>query len=242
MKRTEKWRVKLKAEPDLLEKLSKEFGNPDLHIFQDSDCWFLGSTYLDSEEHSEIYTTGEKLIDYLNQTLWLYAYRLNQIKSDGYYSQSRTGEWVNKFLAIGRAIASTMLIVHSNDTPDRKSFDVFVQNWKVKEALALFTNAQPDWITLFKIYETARDDEPDIPTTSDGIALIKKWAGEIENKRFFDTANWHRHSVFGKTREKLNEPPDHPMSLSEGQQFIRKLLIAWLEYKSSILRPKHPDQ
>lgn len=238
MKRKENWRVKLKAKPDLLEQLSKEFGNPDLHFLQDSGYWFLESTYLNSEDHSEIYSTGEKLIDFLNHTLWLYAYRPNPIKSDGYFSLNQNGIWANEFLAVGVAVAPTRLIVCSNEIPSRKYFCLFAQNWKVKEALALFADASPDWISLFKIYETVRDDEPDIPTTQHGIAIIKEWVGEAENDRFFKTANWHRHSVFGKARGKLNEPPDHPMTLSEGQRFIRKMLITWLEYKSSIHPPK----
>lgn len=237
MKCAEKWQIKLKAEHSLLEKLSGEFCNPELHIFHDSDDWLLESTYLDSDLSSEIYGTGEKLIEYLNQMLWLCAFRPNPIESNGYYLLNSTGERSIKFLAIGNITAPTRLIVHSNDIPDWRSFHLFSQNLKVKESLALFNNAALDWVTLFKIYEAARDDEPDVPTTNDGIALIVKWAGINgidDNKRFFDTANWHRHSAFGKNKGKPNKPADNPMSLSEAQRFIRQILISWLKYKSTI--------
>jgi hypothetical protein len=69
LNRSEKWQIKLEAETSLLEKLSTEFCNPELRILHDSDCWFLESTYLNSDESSEIYANGEKLIDYLNHTL-----------------------------------------------------------------------------------------------------------------------------------------------------------------------------
>jgi len=237
MKRTEKWQIKLKAEPNLLEKLSGEFCKPELNLFHDSDCWFLESSYLESDELSEIYSIGEKLIDYLNHTLWLYSYRPNPIESIGYYLLPRDGERVSKFVAIGMITVPTRLIVHSNDIPSRKSLDLFSQYEKVRESLALFNNAEIDWFTLFKIYETARDDDPDIPNTKDGIALIEMWCGIEDNKRFFETANWHRHSVFGKNKEKPNKEADNPMSLSEARRFIRKVLIAWLEHKLTIKNP-----
>ncbi len=232
----DKWQIKLKAESNLLEKLSSEFCSPELLIFHDSDCWFLESTYLDSNDSSEIYANGEKLIDYLNHSLWLYAYRSNSIESNGYCLLTETGERVIKFFAIGPIIAPTRLIVYSNDIPSRNGLDLFSQHEKVREALAFFNNTEIDWFTLYKIYETARDDEPDIPTTKDGIALIEKWVGIDENKRFFETANWQRHSVFGKIKGKPNEPTNNPMSLSEAQRFIRTVLIKWLEHKITIKR------
>lgn len=234
MKCAEKWQIKLKAEPNLLEKLSGEFRDPELHIFHDSDLWYLESTHLDSDESSEIYRRGEELIEFLNHTLWLYAYRPNSIQSNGYCLLTGAGERVLKFLAIGPSIAHTKLIICSNDIPSRKSLDLFSKHEKVREALAFLSKAEIDWFALYKIYETARDDEPDIPTTEDGIALIKKWAGVDDNKRFFETANWHRHSVFGKIQGKLNKPAANPMTLSEAQRFIRTVLVAWLEYKSTI--------
>jgi hypothetical protein len=211
VKNIEKWQIKLKAEPYLLENLSVEFCNPELHIFRDSDCWFLESTYLDSDESSEIYGAGEKLIDYLNQTLWLYAYRPDSIQSNGYFLLSSIGERVSKFIALGPITAPTRLIGFSSDIPDRKTFDLFAQNWKVKESLALFNNSGVDWAVLIKIYETARDDEPDIPTSKEGRALIEKWVGAEDNRRFFETANWHRHSIFGKSKETPNKPANKPM-------------------------------
>src|SRR3569832_658861 len=92
VERTEIWQIKLKAEPSLLEKLSSEFCNPELRLFHDSNCWFLESLRLDSEEHSEIYKEGARLISFLNHTLWLYAFRLNSIQSNGYYLLTSAGE------------------------------------------------------------------------------------------------------------------------------------------------------
>lgn len=231
MKPANQWQIELKADAGVFEKLSSEFHHPELCILKDADCWFLESTYLDSDESSDIYATGEKLIEYLNHALWLYAYRFNPIKSNGYHLLANTGQRTYKFFALGQVTAPTMLIVYSNDIPGWKSFDLFSRNWKVKESLALFHNPAVDWITLFKIYETVRDDEPDIRTSDIGIALIKNWCGEVDNDRFHETANWHRHSKFGKYRNKPITPPKNQMQLQEGRQFVRKLLIAWLEYK-----------
>lgn len=231
----------LAAEPGLLRKLSEEFSNPELHIFRVADCWFLESIYLDSENRSDIYSTGEMLVDFLNHALWLYACRPESIKSQGYFSPDTEGVWVNQFFALGNAQAPTKLTVYSHDIPSKSDFDVFARNWKVKEALALLAAPSPNWFTLFKIYETVRDDEPDIPTTKHGEFLIKKWGGIDENDRFFDTANWHRHSVFGKRRGKLNKPPHHPMSISEGECFIRTILKSWLAFKREVQAPVIPD-
>lgn len=241
MKHRKKWRVRLTAESELLRKLSEEFSNPELHIFQVSDCWFLESIYLDSENRSDTYSAGEKLIDFLNHTLWLYAYRPESIKSDGYFSPNADGVWVNQFTALGTAQALTKLIVYSHEIPSKNDFDLFAKNWKIKEALALLARPYPDWFTLYKIYEIVRDDEPDIPTTKYGEFLIKEWAGIDENDRFFSTAHWHRHSVFGKSRNKLNTPPHRPMSISEGERFIRVIFKKWLEFKREIQATAIPD-
>lgn len=224
VKRTEIWQIKLQAEPSLLEKLSSEFCNPELRLFHDSDCWLLESLRLHSKDHSEIYKEGERLVSSLNQTLWLYAFRLNPIQSNGYYLLTSSGERECKFLAIGKAIAPTRLIVYSNEIPRKKSFDLLMKDEKVSEALALFNNAELDWVTLYKIYETVRDDKPNDSTSTDYKNLIDQ-----EWPRFRDTANYrHRHSMFRKKAKK----PDNPMSLSEAKQFIRKTLIAWLEDKT----------
>jgi hypothetical protein len=232
VKTIKKWQINLKAEPSLLEKLSVEFCNPELHIFRDTECWFLESTYLDSDESSEIYETGEKLIDFLNQTLWLYAYKSDSIQSNGYYLLNGDEKRICKFLACGGQIsAPTLLIVQSNTIPSRNGFDLVVRTEKVRASLALFNNQNIDWFTLFKIYETIRDDDPLLGVTKDCKTLIdEKWSSKQDSKRFRDTAHWHRHSMFRKTSEK----PIHPMSLSEAQNFIRRLLISWLEHRSTI--------
>lgn len=231
MNRSEKWQIKLEAETSLLGKLSAEFCNPELRIFHDSDCWFLESTYLNSDDSSEIYTNGEKLIDYLNHTLWLYAYRPNSINSNGYYLLASTGERVMKFLAIETITAPIRLIVYSNDIPSRISLDLFSAHEKVREALAFFNKAEIDWFTLYKIYETVRDDDPNSPVSAAYKALIDEaWNLKKDSKRFRDAANWHRHSAFNKK----NERPVNPMTLSEAKQFVRQVLINWLEHKSTI--------
>lgn len=230
MKHTEIWQIKLQADPSLLEKLSSEFCNPELRLFHDSDCWLLESLRLQSKVYSEIYEEGERLIDYLNQTLWLYAFRLNPIQSNGYYLLTGSGERECKFLAIGKAIAPTRLIVYANEIPSKKSFDMLMKDEKVSEALALFNNTEIDWVTLYKIYETVRDDKPNNSTSTDNKNLIDK-----EWPRFRDTANyWHRHSMHRKKAKK----PDNPMSLSEAKQFVRNTLIAWLKDKTES-KPQH---
>lgn len=224
MRRTEIWQVKLQAEPKLLEQLSGEYCNPDLRLFQDFDFWLLESLRLDSKDYAEIYAEGERLIGYLNQTLWLYAFRTNPIHSDGYYFLTRNGERECKFLAIGKAIAPIRLIVSSNEIPRKKIFDLFIKNKKVSEALALFNNPELDWGTLYKIYETVRDDKPNDLASTDYKNLI-----DPEWRRFRDSANYlYRHS---KSRKKARKP-DNPMSLSEAKRFVRKTLIAWLESKT----------
>jgi hypothetical protein len=131
--RAEKWQIKLEAETSLLEKLGVEFSKPELRIFHDADCWLLESTHLDATEQSEIYRRGEELIAYLNHTLWLYAYRTDSIKSNGYCLSTGVGERVIKFLAIGTITAPIRLTVSSNDIPSRNSLDLFSAHEKEQE-------------------------------------------------------------------------------------------------------------
>src|SRR3569832_663004 len=105
---------------------------------------------------------------------------------------------------------------------------------KVSEALALFNNAELDWITLYKIYETVRDDKPNNSTSTDYKNLI-----DPERKRFRDTANYqHRQSMFSKKAKK----PENPMSLSEAEHFISKSLFSLLVDKTIIINPTQKNK
>ena len=108
----------------------------------------------------------------------------------------------------------------------------------MKYVFRLFeSDSQLDWFSLFKIYETIRDDpmHSDIPkkVRDAGIERIKQWISTEQNDNFRHTANkLHRHSAFAKQTNSRNYiEPEREMSLSEGNNLILGVIKNWLEWK-----------
>lgn len=127
----------------------------------------------------------------------------------------------------------------SNNKPAPNAwYELWEKQDHVKYVFRLFdSDSQLDWFSLFKIYETIRDDpmHSNNPkgVTKAGIKRIKKWISTEENDNFRHTANkFHRHSEFAtKPNGERYIEPEKEMSLSEGNNLIRGLIKNWIEWK-----------
>ena len=127
-----------------------------------------------------------------------------------------------------------MITVHNNDIAPLTWLDLWGKHENVEYVLRMFSEKKLlDWFALYKIYETIRDDPRHKEENTEGKANIIRWTSEDENESFFQTANWYRHSDFGKNKGRPNAKPSKEMSLGEGNHFIRGLIYHWLEWKQN---------
>jgi hypothetical protein len=90
---------------------------------------------------------------------------------------------------------------------------------------AHFLNAEKSWANLWKSFELIRD------ANGGGQALTDRgWTTQSELERFRRTANTYaavgdeaRHAILAEV------PPSHPMTLEEGEGYIRRMLTRWLD-------------
>lgn len=88
-----------------------------------------------------------------------------------------------------------------------------------------FLNANLTWFDLWKSFEVIREaGGPETAITANG------WTTQDEIDRFKETANSY-HAVGDAARHALlsRRPPANPMTLDDGDEFVRRLLERWVE-------------
>lgn len=77
--------------------------------------------------------------------------------------------------------------------------------------------AESDWVGLWKAYEIVRR------AAGGEDALIAKWTTKADASRFRQTANYEQRHADGVVAK-----PSSPMTLAEGQSYVRSILNQWL--------------
>lgn len=225
------WEVKLKGNTKLLEKLSKEYCSEEMNIELSNGDYYLQSSYLNElSDNQSVYEKSIKLIGYLNTSLKLSSLRINTISSDGFWLSEDNGKRVYKFNSIYNVEANIMSVVYGKTSPPAKWYKLWDQFENVRYVFRLYNSEiQLDWFSLYKIYETIRDDPR---SASDGKENIELWTSVEANSTFFKTANWYRHSDYGRNKKTQNTRPINEISISQANSFIRDLIINWLNFKA----------
>ncbi|MFA5353483.1 MAG: hypothetical protein WC291_04595 [Thermodesulfovibrionales bacterium] len=238
------WEVKLRGDVNLLSRLAEEMQRQDLAVICNDGEYFLRSKYFSSQtDKGELFERANQVIQFLNGSLDIVSNRIEAIKSDGFWlvhDDGRREEESFGFLSLIMPLSALSLAESRCSTPPYDWFELWQTQENVKYVFHLLGSGKLDWFSLFNIYETVRDD-PQYSSTDKWkrVETIKSWISEQQNTLFFETANWYRHSDYGKyydkkcKEEKPNSPPDEEMSLSEGNSFIRQLVNEWLTWKSS---------
>lgn len=98
---------------------------------------------------------------------------------------------------------------------------------KVDKALRILITRETNWVNLYNILDVVSSDVG-------GMIWQAGWAAEGEVKRFKHTAD--SESTLGdeaRHGRERTQPPTDPMSLQEADALTRKILRAWLAWKST---------
>lgn len=92
----------------------------------------------------------------------------------------------------------------------------------VRRALAFFGKGVPSWPEMYAVYEIIQED-------IGGHIEDEGWSTKADRKLFKRTAN-HPEAAGLQARHasSAREPPDDPMTLQEGREWIRGVLARWL--------------
>jgi hypothetical protein len=89
-----------------------------------------------------------------------------------------------------------------------------------REVLSIWGGRPHDWVNLYKVYEIVRS-RADVKSSG--------WASDNELTRFTRTANHPDAAGQGARHGRMSaDPPPKPMSLSEADALVGRIVIAWL--------------
>lgn len=229
------WEMELNGDSQILARLSEKFQNPDLTIACYNGEYFLRSTHFSAlSDKAELHERANQVLQFLNGSMDLVSNRIDAIKSDGFWLAHDDGKREKDSSGM-LSITMPLLVVNvadSSATPPYDWFTLWQSHQNVQYVFHLLGAGKLDWFSLFKIYETIRDDPQHEKKRHDRLEVLYSWLSQEQNNLFSKTANWYRHSDYGKYNEKSNKPPDNEISLSEANSFIRQLVYKWLTWKS----------
>ena len=227
------WEVKLKGDNSFLMELAKEYNGPGLSITSHDEGWFLKSKDFNQlVDRADLFEKAGNIIEFINASARIFSNKMEPVESDGFWIIEESGQRKEEFFAVGKASFQIMNVLFSSGVAPKEWYQLWESNPEIKYIFRFFQgNSLLDWFSLFKIYETIRDDEQLSEKSDEGIKKIRSWTSFEENQIFFKTANWYRHTFFGKSKEKPNKKPLNEMSLADGNNYMRKLTIEWISWK-----------
>ena len=224
------WEVKLKGDDVFLKELAREYVEPDISVTFHKEGYFLKSEEFNQlGERSELFEKVGNIIEFINASSKIFTNKVKAVEPDGFWVVGSNGERKEEFFGVGTASVRFLNILTTSGVAPKEWYQLWESNEAIKYVFRLLlSESLLAWLPLFKIYETIRDDEGHSSTSRKGIKKIESWTSVEQNKIFHRTANWHRHTFFGKS----NEKPLIEMTLSEGNNYILGLTKVWLVEKA----------
>ncbi|MDD5296615.1 MAG: hypothetical protein PHU46_06855 [Rhodocyclaceae bacterium] len=205
----------------------------------DAGCFLKSDTLNKLSDRARVYETAVGFVEFINASSKVYSNRDKSLDLEGFWLVDADGSRRRDFIAVGAVSGRIILIVQGNDVAPKDWYSLWQSNENVKYVFRLFIGSSLlDWASLYMIYETIRDDPQYHVGNRNGVENIASWTSPQQNSDFFETANWYRHSDFGKTKGKRNVRPLREMSLSAGNDFIRAIVTHWLNCKSTNSPPE----
>jgi hypothetical protein len=239
------WMVRLTGDVIDLQNLAHEVNSSILSIINEEEgeanYYYLKSlgwnSLTDSEEVRE---KAEKLLRFINNLASVERKGFRTVSYDCIVKvedkQTRRYHYYirPKSIEVGRVyVGRPKLTVYDSEgniveSPRLPSFielalPIILNNSNVAKATRLWSDKDHDWGNLYKIWEVIRDDD------KNGTS---QWVTKAQFTRFTHTAN-SPHAVGDDARHGTTkqEPPKEPMTLDEGENFIRGLLHQWIRSK-----------
>ena len=241
----------LEGETADLELLSQLFAEGDLRVVRDGEDYYLTAPDIDNPPpDTEFYKVASARLSELNGLAHLEDPAFRRVRLSGKYSdgdklhQVISPQPAKLTIRMGRP-TMTMLTANGDVIPNPPS------RWPGRAKLAqthaavgrVFRiaerNEDLDWYDLYKIHEIIRDD-----IKSDDIGAkgwenkIEKlgWSTKVKDSAF--TASADRFDVSGESARhavtRHAEPPKHTMTLREGRDYIRNLVMRWVDYRNGV--------
>ena len=206
-------------------------------VTENSDIYLELAGFQKDCDVVDIQDIADETVRFLNVSIKLASCLDPELKTNGFYWIDEYGQPNLKFFGAGSFSAPLHLCVYDSNAKVPECWpDIWRNSEQAQDVFRIFENKHQDWFSLFKIYETIRDDpaHKDARGPVNGVKHIKMWGGAENNESFFQTANWHRHAAYGRKKGTPNKRPDKPMGESEAFNYIGKLIVNWLNWKGTL--------
>ncbi len=227
------WQIKLEGDESFLAAMASCYSEAALSVQKfDEEYWLRSCLLQGAASNREAYCKGEELISYINCSSRLYGRRIKAVKSNGYYLTAQNGMPEYKFhgLSLNNSIPLRLTTI-SDDLPAEDYLSFFLEEERAKYVLEEFNRDNHNWYSLFNIYEAVLSDPEVLRKYGTAKNALASWECIKGNQLFFSAAGWHRHSKYGRLGGRSSRPPKKLMQLVEGEEFVRELIIAWLNHK-----------
>lgn len=227
------WLVKLRGEEDDLELLKDHLCSPSItptvSVTKKENDYYLSSDKLASiTDRDLVRERAEELVDHLNKVATLLlgtGYSL--VEEDGIFALDEGHlSMVSKSVLVTWSVR--VELKHTTPEDIEKTMKLVSRDLRFEEALYFLMKS--NWINLYKAWEIAGD------VAGGAHQLIKNgWADEEEQGRFTGTAQ--SKGELGDEARHASEKyksPKNPMPLSEAQDFVRSVILAWADSADSI--------
>jgi hypothetical protein len=230
-----RWRVQLKGEKFDLEDLPELFTAPDLRVVEQEATYFLEAAAFDAlQEAGAVQRAAQRLLPMINGAARLQSRSFRNVSLGSRLVESGAeGEKQHQVLEIGTATvrhkASALLVRIGGEEPEPpapgsrdtdKWLGLAATDKDVEEAVKIWGDKPHDWFHLYKILEIIQA-RADIPGSG--------WASAKDVKRFTWTANHQQAAGEDARHARLSrEPPPRPMTLSEADALIERILKDWM--------------
>lgn len=230
------WCANLKGDEADLYELLALFRLPDLNIVQDERAyWLRSSTFAALTEAEDVLKQAREVIQYVNGAAKVYLPSYQPVEIGGIMridDQGRKHQYIFANSIVLRTVfGHPTLSIDGVPVPPPSLSKLELasssaqKDESIAKALRIFSR-EHTWDNLYRVFEVVQSDVGN-------MMFDLSWVSKREVACFKRTANSAaalgdeaRHGV------EHTQPPTSPMSRSEAIEFVRKLLVAWLDQSS----------
>jgi hypothetical protein len=227
-----RWRASLDGHSFDLADLPGMFTSPGLRVVQDESEYFLeSSTFEVLDESTAVYGEARRLVPMINGAARLRSSSHRNVDVGHVIELTPDGPKRHAVVLPVTLTARTKVnavivrVGEAGPAPppagsrdEDKWMELAVQDDKVAKVLRWWGNKPHDWFNLYKVFEILQDK-----------VTQNQWASRNEVGRFTRTANHEQAAGEGARHARSRTvPPARPMTLSEADAFVERLVVEWL--------------
>lgn len=226
------WLVELQGQEFDLDALAGLLHSPHLNVSKEGSAYYLRcSAFVSIGSPGEVRERAREILQRASaaerircgSSLPIRLGEVFRIEPDG----SRRGFFSSGLLSSWNVRVPHALVTEEDALAFARWVELAERDAKVDKALRILITRDTNWINLYNILDVVLSDVG-------GMIWQAGWVPEREVKRFKHTAD--SESTLGdeaRHGQERTRPPADPMSLNEADSLIRKILRAWLAWKST---------